>query len=129
MEFGLSDERLRTAIRLSNEAAAKDSAGHLPEAFELYKRALENWRIVCKCKSAFCHESLGLSPFFWLKLSGSNSLDASEASCPVIGIWRLGSVASHSSTNFKVVCRTSSTAADDSQAPLPELFGFFFAFV
>ncbi|CDJ58542.1 vacuolar sorting ATPase Vps4, putative [Eimeria maxima] len=48
MEFGLSDERLRTAIRLSNEAAAKDSAGHLPEAFELYKRALENWRIVCK---------------------------------------------------------------------------------
>ncbi|CDI83175.1 vacuolar sorting ATPase Vps4, putative [Eimeria acervulina] len=48
MEFGLSDERLRTAIRLSNEAAAKDSAGHLPEAFELYKRALENWRVVCK---------------------------------------------------------------------------------
>lgn len=49
MEFGLSNEWLLTAIRLSNEAAARDSAGHLPEAFELYKRALENWRIVCKC--------------------------------------------------------------------------------
>ncbi|KAL8443451.1 hypothetical protein Emed_006806 [Eimeria media] len=48
MEFGLSDERLRTAIRLSNEATAKDSAGHPAEAFELYKRALENWRVVCK---------------------------------------------------------------------------------
>ncbi|KAL8275298.1 hypothetical protein Esti_000747 [Eimeria stiedai] len=48
MEFGLSDERLRTAIRLSNEATARDSAGHSAEAFELYKRALENWRVVCK---------------------------------------------------------------------------------
>ncbi|KAL8450399.1 hypothetical protein Emag_003245 [Eimeria magna] len=48
MEFGLSDERLRTAIRLSNEATAKDSAGYPAEAFELYKCALENWRVVCK---------------------------------------------------------------------------------
>ncbi|KAL8425480.1 hypothetical protein Efla_002601 [Eimeria flavescens] len=48
MDFGLADERLRTAIRLSNEATAKDLAGHPAEAFELYKRALENWRIVCK---------------------------------------------------------------------------------
>ncbi|CDI86093.1 vacuolar sorting ATPase Vps4, putative [Eimeria praecox] len=35
-----ADERLRTAIRLSNEAAAKDSAGHLPEAFELVSSSM-----------------------------------------------------------------------------------------
>lgn len=49
MEFGLSDERMQRAIRLTNTAVLKDFAGEVAEACLLYTQAAESWKLICKC--------------------------------------------------------------------------------
>lgn len=60
----MDDERLRKAIALAQQATEQDRQGNYELAFDLYKRCLEHWQLVSKCKLIKAHFRLVLT-FTW----------------------------------------------------------------